>query len=83
MFDTRSDYALNKRKKSAIVCKSVTGTHIELTSADFSSETEFLKWKNWSDKDYAKTEAAGYEDDCCYIVGSPQLQENIFHQKPS
>lgn len=68
MFDTRSDYALNKRKKGAIVCKSVTGTHIELTSADFSSETEFLKWKNWSDKDYAKTEAAGYEDDCCYSL---------------
>lgn len=68
MFDTHSDYALNKRKKDVIVCKSVTGIHTELTSADFSSEAEFLKWKNWSDEDYAGREAAGYEDDRCYSL---------------
>ena len=27
MFDTKSDYALNKRGKSAIVCSSATGAH--------------------------------------------------------
>lgn len=68
MFDTQSDYALNKREKGAIVCKSVTGIHTELTCADFSSEAEFLKWKNWSDEDYAGREAAGYEDDRCYSL---------------
>ena len=28
MFDTHSDYALNKADKNAIVCPSVTGEHI-------------------------------------------------------
>lgn len=68
MFDTHSDFALNKCNKGAIVCKSVTGVHTELTCADFSSEAEFLKWKNWSDGDYAGREAAAYEDDRCYSL---------------
>lgn len=70
MFDTQSDYALNKCNRGAIVCKSVTGTHTELTREDFSSEAEFLKWKNWSDDDYAGREAAAYEDDRCYSLSA-------------
>ena len=49
MFDRKSDYALNKRHPDSIVCKSVTDVHIYLTRADFSSEADFLKWKEWSD----------------------------------
>ena len=45
MFDRKSDYALNKRHPDSIVCKSVTDVHIYLTRADFSSEADFLKWK--------------------------------------
>ena len=41
MFDTKSDYALNKRGKSAIVCSSATGAHIRLTREDFASEEAF------------------------------------------
>ena len=52
MFDTKSDYALNKLDKDAIVCPSATGVHIRLTREDFASETEFRRWKNSSDKNY-------------------------------
>ncbi len=52
MFDTKSDFALNKFDRDAIVCRSVTGVHIRLTRADFASEEEFLRWKVWSDGDY-------------------------------
>ena len=52
MFDKKNDYFINKREADSIVCKSVTGTYIRLTREDFSSEEEFQKWKEWSDKDY-------------------------------
>jgi len=68
MFDPKSDFALNKAKEDAIVCKSVTGVHIELRQEDFSSAKEFLWWKNWSDNDYQKIETAGRNDnDCCSL----------------
>ena len=59
MFDRKSDYALNKKDPDAIVCKSVTDVHIRLTRADFASESEFQKWKRWSDGDYWSAENAG------------------------
>lgn len=59
MYDRKSDYALNKQNRNAIVCGSVTGVHIRLTRSDFSSEEEFQKWKAWSDWDYHTTEKAG------------------------
>ena len=58
MFDKKSDFALNKREKDAIIYISTTGI-VYLTRADFSSETEFLKWKNWSDGDYRACEQTG------------------------
>jgi len=59
MFDKHSDFALNKFDKDAIVCPSVTGVHTRLTREAFSSEEEFLYWKQLSDGDYKDTEAAG------------------------
>lgn len=59
MFDTKSDFALNKLDQDAIVCKSVTGIHIRLARGDFASEKEFKRWKEWSDSDYKDTESAG------------------------
>lgn len=56
MFDRKSDYALNKRHREAIVYRSVTQECIHLTCADFSSEEEFAKWKEWSDLEYRQTE---------------------------
>ena len=66
MFNTQSDYALNKLDKDAIVCPSATGVHIRLTREDFASEEEFLRWKVWSDGDYHDIEKAGrgYYDYC-------------------
>lgn len=52
MFNPKSDYALNKLDKDAIVCPSATGVHIRLTREDFASEAEFQRWKIWSDKNY-------------------------------
>lgn len=60
MFDRNSDYALNKKDPDAIVCKSSTGVHIRLTRADFSSEAEFEKWKQWSDESYHVIEKADH-----------------------
>lgn len=57
MFDTKSDFALNKLDREAIVCKSATGVHIRLTREDFASDEEFESWKKWSDGDYKKTES--------------------------
>ncbi|MEY8389719.1 hypothetical protein AALC17_21160 [Oscillospiraceae bacterium 38-13] len=59
MFDSKSDFALNKFDQAAIVCRSVTGIHIRLTREDFASEEEFLLWKVWSDGDYYDTEKDG------------------------
>ena len=59
MFDTKSDFALNKLDRDAIVCRSVTGVHIRLTREDFACEEEFLRWKVWSDGDYYDTEKDG------------------------
>ena len=59
MFDKRSDYALNKLDKEAIVYPSVTGVHIRLTREDFASEEEFLYWKKLSDGDYKDIESTG------------------------
>lgn len=68
MFDTHSDYALNKADKNAIVCPSVTGEHIRLTREDFSSEEEFLYWKDWSDNDLHKIENDGQYDSRCLTL---------------
>lgn len=84
MLDTKSDYALNKVDKTAIVCPSVTGEHIRLTREDFSTEEEFERWKNWSDDDYHKIELAGRkEDDCLSFeaqrdVPTPSAEELFF-----
>ena len=66
MFDTKSDYSLNKNDPNAIVCQSMDGVHIRLTREDFASEEEFLHWKNWSDDDYYTTEndKRSYYDHC-------------------
>lgn len=52
MFDPKSEFALNKMDAEAIVYPDVTGTPQRLTRDDFSTEEEFLFWKNWSDQDY-------------------------------
>ena len=66
MFDSKSDYALNKLDPEAIVCPSATGVHIRLTREDFASDEEFRFWKDFSDDDYKDIESAGrsYYDNC-------------------
>ena len=56
MFNTNSDYVINKLDTDAIVCRSVTGQLLRITREDFSSDEEFEKWKLWSDSDYHETE---------------------------
>lgn len=65
MFDTRSDYALNKLDKTAIVYPSITGEDTRLKQEDFDSQEEFEHWKNWSDDNYHKAETAGWNDSRC------------------
>lgn len=60
MFDSKSDYALNKLDPDAIVCRSATGEHIRLTREDFASDEEFSRWKDWSDREYHETEKADH-----------------------
>ena len=83
MFDTHSDYALNKLDGEAIVCPCADGEHIRLTREDFSSEEEFARWKAWSDEDYHKIELGGRKDDDCLSfeaqrdTPSPSTEESI------
>ena len=84
MFDTKSDYSLNKNDQDAIVCRSAEGVHIRLTRKDFDSEEEFLRWKNWSDNDYYTTENTkrGYYDNCLALneavdVPLPSAEEEM------
>ena len=65
MFNTKSDYALNKLDREAIVCKTASGAYIRLTCADFASPEEFMKWKAFSDQDYHDTEAQQQDDEHC------------------
>lgn len=65
MFNTRTDFTLNKFDKNAIVCQSVSGFNIRLTREDFDSEEEFIYWKNWSDCNYKEIDHIGREDDAC------------------
>lgn len=65
MFNTRTDFVLNKFDKTAIVCQSVSGPDVRLTREDFASEEEFNYWKAWSDDDYKEIDRIGREDDAC------------------
>lgn len=88
MFDKKSDYALNKHEKDAIVYISTTG-YILLTRTDFASDEEFLLWKAWSDGDYQDSERSGrsfYDNsiplderlDCIGAV--PSIEDELFAQ---
>ena len=76
MFDTKSDYSLNKSDPDAIVYRSIDGVHIRLTRKDFDSEEEFLRWKNWSDDDYHTMVKAGrgYDDNCISLIEAADAQ---------
>lgn len=52
MLDRKSIYALNKKDPEAIVYTDADKHTIRLTREDFDTETDFLKWKAWSDEDY-------------------------------
>ena len=58
MFDSKSDYALNKKDQDSIVYSGSDGHVAHITRADFSTEEEFLFWKSWSDADYKETDYA-------------------------
>lgn len=64
MFNTKSDYAINKIDPDAIVCRSVTGEAVRITREDFASDEEFEVWKQWSDTDYhcAECRDRAYDD---------------------
>ena len=61
MYDKKSDYALNKLGSDAIVYKSVTGTYL-IKREDFSSDAEFRRWKEVSDRDYQEIERSQREE---------------------
>ena len=54
MYNKKSDYALNKKDKKAIVSRNAAGEYIKLTKDEFASEEEFAYWKEWSDNDYRR-----------------------------
>ena len=82
MFNPKSDFALNKRDKDAIVYPSVTGVHTRLVRGDFTSEEEFLYWKALSDSDYKKIEAAcrDYNDNCIRLTQVNPLRTCCWHR---
>ena len=52
----KSDYALNKEAPDAIVYQDAYDNIEPLTSEQFTSEEEFLRWKKWSDENYHEQE---------------------------
>ena len=52
MQDQKSIYTLNKKDPEAIVYTDADKHIIRLTREDFDTESDFLKWKAWSDEDY-------------------------------
>ena len=52
----KSDYALNKEAPDAIVYQDAYDNIKPLTSEQFTSEEEFLRWKKWSDENYHEQE---------------------------
>ena len=60
MFDSKSDYALNKLDPDAIVCPSATGVHIRLPREDFASEYQFQHWKAVNRRYYRQKLAIEY-----------------------
>ena len=52
VFDRKSLYARNKLNPDAIVYPDINAREYLITKEDFSSETEFRYWKEWSDSDY-------------------------------
>ncbi len=56
MLNRKSIYAINKKDPDAIVYIDAEGNTIRLTRADFASEEEFTKWKEWSDAEYHDTD---------------------------
>lgn len=59
MYNSKSDFAVNKNDPDAIVYISVTGERIRLISSDFTSSEEFRHWKAWSDDDYKDIDRQG------------------------
>ena len=52
MYNKKSNYALNKKNKEAIVSRNAAGEYKKLTKEEFASEEEFAHWKEWSDDNY-------------------------------
>ena len=74
MLNKNSDYALNKKNPTAIVCVSVTGDNVKLVREQFESEEEFLFWKQWSDNDYQEIELRSRRAHDDYVI---PLNEDI------
>ena len=52
MFNTASDYAINKKNPHAIIYTDANGNSTVLKKEDFASEEDFRYWKRISDEDY-------------------------------
>lgn len=59
MYNKKSDYALNKKNKDAIVSRNAPGDIVQITKEEFASEEEFAHWKDWSDNEYRQEYNAG------------------------
>ena len=62
MYDTKSNYAINKKDPNAIVYTDACKHVIRLTREDFDTEPDFLRWKAWSDKNYHDEEKQEHKE---------------------
>lgn len=76
VFDRKSDYARNKRNSEAIVYPDNVNGEYLITREHFSSEEEFLFWKEWSDSDY-HTQAKGDNREYEHTVSIHALSDEI------
>ena len=62
MYDTKSNYAINKKDPDAIVYTDACEHVIRLTREDFDTESDFLRWKAWSDENYHDEEKREHKE---------------------
>ena len=60
MLNPKSNYALNKKDRDAIVYPGDGDIPIRLTREDFDTEKDFQTWKAWSDANYHAEEKADH-----------------------
>lgn len=79
MYDSQSDYAINKRENDAIVYRDAFGNLTRVQRTDFTSDEEFRRFKELSDRIYHAEENTNHieTNNTVPLDGLPQSSDLI------